>query len=146
MSVRRVVTVASGLSAFGAIIGAVCVMIAVAAVLAIRPPHDSVLSLESWLFLLAIAQFGAAIGAVSTPLLGFGIVRRVPMARAAAVIAVATVVGAVAGEFISPLNPYDADIVPGIVRGALVGLVVAGVGLRLAERRARVIGSVDPAV
>jgi hypothetical protein len=81
------------------------------------------------------AGAGAAAGMIAAPLLGWGLLRRVPLGRAILVTAMGTVVGAIGGELLNPLNPY-AHTVPGVIGGALVGFLVAGAGLRIATRRA----------
>ena len=145
MSVRRLLLATLGLSGVGAIVGGVCATIAVALILAIRPPHDSVLRFDALPFLFGVAQFGAVVGAVAAPVLGFAVLRRVALGRAVVVTALGTIIGAVIGEFLSPLNPYDADLAPGVVRGALAGFVAAGLYLRFTTRHAPV-GSAEEAV
>jgi hypothetical protein len=145
MSVRRLLLVALGLSGAGAVVGGVCATIAVALILGIRPPHDSVLRFDALPFLFGVAQFGAVVGAVAAPVLGFAVLRKVPLGRAVVVTALGTLIGAVIGEFLGPLNPYDADLTPGVVRGTLAGFVAAGLYLRVTTRHARTGGSVEEA-
>jgi hypothetical protein len=145
-SPRKVALVALGLAACGAFMGAACAIIAVAAALITHSPRPILSGFAPPPLLVAVGAAGAAIGAVSAPILAFAVLRRVALGRAIVVTAIGTIVGAAAGEAIAPLNPYDADRSPGIVRGALIGFVAAGVVLRLTATRARRSQSVDPAV
>jgi hypothetical protein len=133
--VARVALVTVGLSASGGLVGAVC---AAAAVTVIAIAEDGIASLASGatLRLLGVAAgAGAVVGMAGAPLLGWSLLRRVPLGRAILVTAFGTVVGAVGGELLNPLNPY-VQTVPGVVGGALAGFLVAGIGLRIAARRA----------
>ena len=65
--------------------------------------------------------FGAAIGAIFAPLIGWTLLRTVPLGRAIVVTGIGTVVGMGVGHW-APARE---------IPGALAGFVVAAVGLRL---------------
>ena len=73
---------------------------------------------------------GAIAGAIGAPLVGFGLLRRVPLGRSILFTASGAIVGASLGEWIRPWNPYS-RAVPGVILGALLGFLVAGIALRL---------------
>jgi presenilin-like A22 family membrane protease len=50
--------------------------------------------------------------------------------------AVGTVSGAVVGEWIWPLDPYGRGL-PGVIRGALLGFLIAVIALRVIGAHAR---------
>ena len=132
--IARVAVVTAGLSVSGGVVGAVC---ATAAVGVIATAESGFASLASGagLGLLGIAAgAGAVVGMVGAPLLGWGLLRRVPLGRAIVITALGTVFGAVCGQLLNPLNPYS-HVVPGVIGGALAGFVVAGVWLRATVRR-----------
>jgi len=81
---------------------------------------------------------------VGAPLLGWALLRCVPLGRAILVTAIGTFIGAIVGEFLNPFNPY-AHTIPGVIGGALLGFVISGGGLRIATARA-VSSSVVPGV
>jgi hypothetical protein len=80
------------------------------------------------------AGAGAVAGMIGAPALAWGVLRRVPLGRAAFVTAIGTVIGAVVGQFLNPLNSH-ASTLPGVIVGAFVGFLAAGVGLRIATHR-----------
>jgi hypothetical protein len=124
--VARVVLVTAGLSMTGGVVGALCGVVAVG-VIATAAVGVGELASGAGLTLLSLAGgAGALAGMLGAPLLGWGLLRRVPIGR--------TVVGAVAGEMINPLNPYS-HTVPGVIGGALAGFIFAGAGLRIGNRQ-----------
>ena len=132
----RVVIVTAGLSLTGGIVGALCGVVAVGVVIASAAGGFGELASVTGRSLLSLAAgAGALAGMLGAPLLGWGLLRRVPLGRAIAVTALATVIGAVAGDLLNPLNPY-AHAVPGVIGGALIGFVAAGAVLRNATQRA----------
>jgi hypothetical protein len=142
----RVFYVVVGLSACGAVVGALCAIAAVTVALATRSPADAASFLAPSPIMGAIAQLGATIGAVGAPALAFGLLRRVPLGRAIVLTGVGTVLGAVMGEWLAPFNPYDLDLSPGILRGALAGFLATGIGLRFAFRARGPSDSIERAV
>ena len=146
LSPGRVAVVTLGLALCGAVMGAVCATIAVSLALITHSPHEFLSGFAPPPLLLAAGLAGAAMGAVSAPILAFGILRRVPLGRAIVLTALGTIAGAVVGEMVAPVNPYAAGWTPGIVRGALLGFVMAGVILRLTVRRPGPSAPLDAAV
>jgi hypothetical protein len=130
----RVALVTAGLSAAGGLAGALCAAAAVAVIAGAWGGVGELASGAAFRLMALAAGAGTLTGMVGAPLLGWGLLRRVPLGQAIAVTALGTVVGAVAGELLNPFNPY-ARAVPGVIGGAIAGFVVAGVGLRIATRR-----------
>ena len=84
---------------------------------------------------LAIAAgAGAFVGIIGAPLLGWGLLRAVPLGRVILITALGTIGGAVLGEWARFLNPY-ATIIPSVIAGAFVGFLLSGVALRIHARR-----------
>jgi hypothetical protein len=133
--VARVAFVTAGLSASGGLVGALCAAAAVSAIGIVEGGVGSLVSGAGIRLIGLTAGAGAVAGMIAAPLLGWGLLRRVPLGRAILVTAIGTVVGAVGGELLNPFNPY-ARTVPGVIGGALVGFFVAGAGLRIATRSA----------
>ena len=133
---RRVAAVTVGLMCAGAVIGGVSAAIAAAIILAIRGELADSLSPDAWSVPLGVASAGALIGCVAAPIFAWAILRSVPLGRAAAVTAVGTIVGGVVGEFLLPLNRHFHHGVPGVIRGALFGFVIAAIALQIWHRRA----------
>ena len=88
---------------------------------------------------LSVLGFPALIGAlggfVIAPIAGWTFFRHVPLGRTALVVAACTLVGAVTGEWIAPLNIHLGGA-PGLVIGAGVGFLL-GAALTLQEARKR---------
>jgi hypothetical protein len=126
----RIALVTAGLSAAGGIVGGLCSTAAIALIAAIEGGVGSLVSRElAGLFGLA-AAFGAVAGMIGAPVLSWALLRRVPLGRAALFTAIGTILGAVGGELIRPLNPY-ARTLPGVLIGALLGFIGGGVLARL---------------
>jgi hypothetical protein len=132
--VARVVLVTAGLSMTGGVVGALCAVVAVGLIASAGVGVGQVASRAGLTLLSLAGGAGALAGMLGAPLLGWGLLRRVPIGRAIAVTALGTVVGAVAGEMINPLNPYS-HTVPGVIGGALTGFILGGVGLRIGNRQ-----------
>ena len=84
-------------------------------------------------------------------MLGWALLRCVPLGRAIVVTAIGTFIGAVVGEFLNPFNPY-AHTIPGVIGGALLGFVISRVrtadrdsarGIKLSRAR-RITGAAEP--
>ena len=126
--------ITAALSVGGGVVGAFCAATAVAVIAAIEGDAGSLSSAATLRLTGFAAGAGALTGAVGAPALAWALLRRVPLGRAVQVTAVGTVIGAVVGEVLNPLNPY-ARMIPGVIGGALLGFVGAGVGLRIAIGR-----------
>ena len=139
----RILAVTAGLVATGACVGA----LAAATIVVALFPREGLghLSANSGAAFAAAAALGAAIGAVAGPALAWALLRTVPLGRAVGWTAVGTVVGAAIGEWANPLNPYASDL-PGVLQGAALGFLAAGLGLRLHAMRPRKVTSADRAV
>jgi hypothetical protein len=126
----RIALVTAGLSAAGAIVGGLCSTIAVALIAAIEGGLGTLASREVASLLGIAATFGAVAGMVGAPVLSWTLLRRVPLGRAILFTAIGTIVGALGGELAHPLNPY-AHALPGVLVGALLGFIGAGILARL---------------
>ena len=93
--VAAVTAVTAGLVVAGAVFGAVAGVVALAAGLLITD-H------EIWGFWLA-GPIGALFGAITAPLLGWGVMRRVPLGKMFVWSAIGTAVGGVVGWILNPL-------------------------------------------
>lgn len=131
---RRVIVVTLGLSMAGAVaVGACAAVVAVVlqtrnfGVAALRQPDSARL-------VGGLAAWGAVAGGVAVPLLAWLLLRRVALGRAIGGTALGGLLGAVAGEYLAPLSPYDRHL-PGFLAGALVGFAATGVLLRVASSR-----------
>ncbi|HKG90448.1 MAG TPA: hypothetical protein VKA84_01075 [Gemmatimonadaceae bacterium] len=120
----RIAIVTAGLSAAGALVGGACAAVSLGLVLLCLRVVTPRTSLEGAAFVLAFASLvGAVTGAVGAPLIGWGLLRRVPLGRAIAGTALGTVAGGAAGWAVMP--------VLGSAAGALLGFVAGAVYLRL---------------
>jgi hypothetical protein len=120
---ERIVTLTLGLSAAGAIVGASAGALALLLALMLSGMPVAI----SDLFVFAIpASVGAFLGALLTPIAAWMLLRRVPLGRAFMGLAAGTIVGGVLAWF--SLSSWDS--IEGAVLGAVVGFVVAAVGLR----------------
>ena len=130
----RIAIVTASLSAAGALIGAVCAASSVA-IIAVLAGGATALTSAGTPGLLAIAAgAGAFVGIIGAPMLGWGLLREVPLGRVILVTALGTVGGAVIGEWARFLNPYAA-IIPSVVAGAFAGFLLSGIALRIHARR-----------
>ena len=141
--VTRVVLVTAALGATGALVGAVCSVVAVAVIAGIEGGIRSLTSHELFGLLSTAGSFGAVVGLVGAPALGWILLRRVPLGRAILFTALGTVVGAVGGELLHPLDPY-AHAVPGVLLGAFLGFIGAGVLARLRVPRPLATSATEP--
>jgi hypothetical protein len=130
----RIALVTAGLSAAGGVAGGVCSAAAVTLIAGIEGGIRALVSRDFASLLAIAAAFGVLVGMIAAPILSWTLLRRVPLGRAALYTAIGTVAGAVGGELSRPLNPY-ARTVPGVLVGALVGFIGAGVLVRFARRR-----------
>ena len=126
----RIALVTAGLSVAGGVVGSVCSAAAVTLIAAIEGGVGT-LGLHELAGLLSIAAtFGAVAGMIGAPVLSWTLLRRVPLGRAALFTAIGTILGALGGELTRPLHPY-ARTIPGVLVGALLGFIGAGVVARL---------------
>jgi hypothetical protein len=140
----RIVLVTAGLCATGGLVGAVSAA-SVVATLAIHSGGVHALTSGGTPGLLAVAAgFGAFCGIIGGPLLAWGLLRRVPLGRVILYTAAGTILGAIGGQLLQPVNPF-AQTVPGVLAGAFLGFVSAGIGLRVHSRLTQAT-SVDGAV
>jgi hypothetical protein len=116
----RMAVITTGLVGAGAIFGAVAGTVALAVSLII----DGIPSLVG--AALLGAYFGAPLGAVAAPILGWSLLRRVPLGRMFIVCAAGTVMGGVVGWLTAG---SDGDIMVGGLAGAAIGCVVAAFNL-----------------
>ena len=133
---NRIVLVTAGLSATGGVVGALSAASAVGAIFLLSGGSDALTSGPMPGLLAVAAGFGAFCGIIGAPVLGWGLLRRVPSGRAILWTAVGTVVGALSGELLQSLTPF-APAVPGVFVGAFLGFVGAGIGLHLQSQRAQ---------
>ena len=126
---KRLVAVTLGLSGAGALFGGVAGAVALGVGLALTGS----LSLGDIGILLIPGVIGAALGAISAPLAGWLLLRRVPLGRAFGSLTLGTILGGVAGWFLAV--SFDTSILPPIVAAGL-GFVTAAVILRLKYSRA----------
>ncbi|HET8713095.1 MAG TPA: hypothetical protein VFM23_05370 [Gemmatimonadales bacterium] len=125
-SIRRRASITLGLVGAGAISGAAAGTIALTAALLFSPPW----SMPNVSLLLVGLWFGgvtgAPLGAIAAPLLGWTLLRRVPLGRMFAVLAAGTVIGGIVGWF---GTTGGGDIVVNSIAGAALGCIVAAVNL-----------------
>jgi hypothetical protein len=139
----RIALVTAGLGVIGGVVGSICSAAAVTLIAGIEGGVGWLASREfAGLFGVA-AAFGAFAGMIGAPVLSWALLRRVPLGRAALFTAIGTVVGAVGGELARPLNPY-ARTVPGVLVGALLGFIGAGVLARLRTPTRPATISIEP--
>ena len=127
-SARRIVAVTLGLVGAGALFGALAGAVALAASLLITE-NDA-----SGYGLLFGAYFGAPLGAITAPVIGWLLLRRVPLGRMFVGSAAGTAIGGTIGWITTTSGAADA--VNGLA-GAFIGCVVAGITLRYRATDAR---------
>jgi hypothetical protein len=131
--VERVIVVTIGLGATGAVVGAICATSAIS-LIAMRAGGFRVVNAVGMpSYLAVVAGAGAFTGAIGAPLLGWGLLRRVPLGRVVLYAAIGTVLGAIMGELLHPINPYPRGV-PSVIAGAFLGFLAAGIGLRFHAR------------
>ncbi|MGH7520854.1 MAG: hypothetical protein ACREMI_06220 [Gemmatimonadales bacterium] len=117
LKIARVVLGLVGVGAvFGAIAGAVAITIATS--LDGGPWLDVALFVGIW--------FGAPLGAIAAPVLGFSLLRRVPLGRLFVGCAAGTAIGGVVGWIVSAPT---ANVAINGLAGAVIGCVVSAVNL-----------------
>lgn len=124
----RAALVTTGLVGVGALFGALAGTVALAISLTI----DGLASIMVAAYLGTL--FGAPLGAVAAPILGWLLLRRVPLGRMFVGCAAGTVIGGVIG-FI--LSPSVGDIMVGGLGGAFLGCLGVAVILRSSSRPAQ---------
>ena len=143
--VSRVLAVTLGLTAAGAVTGAVCGFLALTPLVVsqwIRPSPDYNFATFSDLAPWATGA-GAVLGAVCGPVLAWSLLRHVPLWRVVLWAAAGTVLGSLAAWALA-----GASLTPGlpsIFGGALLGMVIAGVMLRRRVARHSRVGHREPA-
>lgn len=126
----RIAVVTAGLAVAGGVVGGVCAAAAITLIAGIEAGFGDLVSREFAGLLGLCAAFGAFAGVIGAPLLSWAVLRRVPLGSAALYTAIGTVVGAVGGELARPFNPYVRTL-PGVLVGALLGFIGAGILARL---------------
>ena len=140
----RIALVTTGLSATGGVIGALCAASSVA-IIAVAAEGLETLAMGPTMGMIGMsAAAGAFVGIIGAPLLGWGLLRRVPIGRIILVTALGTIIGAVVGEWTRPFNPYPRTM-PGVIAGALIGFLLSGIGLRVLAQSARMSSVDEPA-
>ena len=130
----RIALVTASLSATGALIGASCAVTSVAIIAVIAGGFPALVSGGTPGLLAIAAGVGAFVGIIGAPMLGWGLLRQVPLGRVILITALGTIGGAVLGEWARFLNPY-AGIIPSVIAGAFMGFLLSGIGLRIHARR-----------
>lgn len=133
----RVLGVTVGLAGAGALVGAICALIAINLALLAEGARDGWITIDRPMLVSGAAIVGAITGAVVTPLAGFAFLRAVPLGRAVVWCTLGTIVGATSGHVLWGFNPYDADLTPGVIQGAVLGFLSATVVLWLVHRHWR---------
>jgi hypothetical protein len=134
--------VIASLSLAGGLVGGLCAATTVAVIaLAEGGAHTASLAPIAGISAMSAAA-GAFVGVIAAPLIGFGLLRYVPIGRSILVTALATIVGGLAGEALRPFNPYT-RVLPGVIVGALGGFVLSAIALRLLSRRSRAASGAD---
>jgi hypothetical protein len=126
----RIAVVTAGLAVAGGVVGGICAAAAVTLIAGIEAGFGDLFSRDFAALLGLCAAFGVFTGVIGAPLLSWAVLRRVPLGRAALYTAIGTIVGAVGGELARPLNPYVWTL-PGVLVGALLGFIGAGILARL---------------
>jgi len=121
VSAHRVVGVTLGLVGAGAILGALAGAVALAASVLITENDTSGFGL------VVGAYFGAPLGAITAPVLGWLMLRSIPLGRMFVVAAGGTAVGGIIGWITTTSG--TAEVVNGL-SGAFIGCVVASITLR----------------
>lgn len=132
--IRRASAVTLGLATAGALAGGACTTIVAAVVIA---ENFGVARLARWDTVGVLATLGAAgagLGSIAVPALAWLLLRRVPLGRAVAGVALGALLGAGVGEWLAPFSPY-ARHPAGFLVGALTGFLLAGVLLRVTSAR-----------
>lgn len=139
-SPTRVIAITSGLVLAGAISGALSGVLAIEAAVLIFLQTFATLKMVG-----ASSAIGALFGAVVAPVLAWSALRRVPLGRAIAGIAVGAGLGGAIGVLVGAgsVNPYapfaiDLPPVPQGLAGALGGAALAAGYLRVRSSRAAV--------
>jgi hypothetical protein len=143
----RVIAITSGLALAGALTGALSGALAMEGAVFIFLHKLAPLQ-----WLAPASAIGAAFGAVVAPVLAWSALRRVPLGRAIAGIALGAGLGGAIGVLIGArfVNPYSSNYynpfvinlrpVPQGLAGGLVGAVVAAAYLRRRSSRAAITG------
>lgn len=143
--VSRVLGVTLGLAAAGAVVGAVCGVLALTPLVVshwLRPSPDYYFATFSDLAPWA-AGAGAGLGLICGPALAWSLLRHVPLWRVVLWAAVGTVLGSLAAWAAA-----GASLAPGlrsIFGGALLGMIITGVVLRQRVARSSHTGHREPA-
>ena len=130
ISPLRALVVTLGLAGAGALVGAVCGVVALAIVLGLAGERRL---LDPDLLTIGGA-FGAVTGAIFAPVMSWLLLRHVPLGRAILHTAIGAIVGGAIGFFL-PVWRLGFGIVPGFLWGGLLGGTGAAIRLRLASSR-----------
>ena len=131
---RRILGVTLDLVGLSALAGAACGAVIPVAALFMTGRYD-IIAYDAGRLTAFGAVVGALMGGVAGPAAAWGLLRRVPLGQAVLWGAAGTVVGALVGELLAPLNPYTRAM-PGVIPGSILGLLTASAGLRLYAGRA----------
>jgi hypothetical protein len=96
---------------------------------------NELLSRDAAVFLGICAIVGGIVGAISSPIVAWGLLRHVPLGKAIAWGAIGTVLGGVIGEMVSPTSLHGASTVPGVIAGGFLGFVAASIAARKVSGR-----------
>ncbi len=122
----RILVVTGALALTGAVVGALCGVLGVTLALL---PVTGLRGFDAGIFALA-APLGGGVGAVTTPLIAWVLLRNVPLGRAILQCALGTVAGGVLASWTNFHNPFFTPVV-----GAIIGFTVAATHLRLKYAR-----------
>ena len=132
---RRILGVTLGLIGLGALTGAACGAVIPVAVVLLTGHYGDVIAPGVGPLAALGAGFGALVGSVAGPTVGWGLLRRVPLGMAALWSAAGTVAGALVGELLAPFDAYS-RVMPGVIAGGILGFLIASTALRLHTLRA----------
>jgi hypothetical protein len=133
---KRVALITAAVALLGAIAAAISTAVAVGRVLVTLDGPRSLLDSVTISVILQASAIGGAFGLVAMPAVGWALLRRVPLGRAALYTAIGGLVGSFSGESIAPFNPYSSSL-PGVISGAILGFIAAATALWFSYRGSR---------
>ncbi len=137
--IRRIVAITLGLSAIGAVVGAVLGIEAMSFLGLVGTGTRLVPGIASFLPIAAV--FGACAGVILAPIAAWTLMRRVPIWKAIAGTALGTTVGVVAGYLLG--GAYDSGL-PWLFIGGFIGFLVAALVLRFRRsKRVALVGELS---
>jgi len=132
---RRILAVTVGVVGAGAVVGALCGVVLASLALLLTASINELMSRDTAVFLGLCATVGGVVGGITSPIVAWGLLRRVPLGRAIVWGAVGTMLGGVIGEWLSPTNLHSGTV-PGVIVGGFLGFVAASIAVRKASGRA----------